>query len=84
MDAIDDRLLSFVHDNQWKVLKRNNLSRDEVRVLQIRSVKDRTDKAFFTTEALQSLATCILLTGKPWPRFQAFYILKHLIGSTIG
>jgi hypothetical protein len=44
MDAIDDRLLSFVHDNQWKVLKRNNLSRDEVRVLQIRSVKDRTDK----------------------------------------
>ena len=44
MEAIDDRLLSFVHDNQWKVLKRNNLSRDEVRVLQIRSVKDRTDK----------------------------------------
>jgi hypothetical protein len=44
IDAIDDHLLSFVHDNQWKVLKRNNLSRDEVRVLQIRSVKDRTDK----------------------------------------
>lgn len=44
MEAIDDRLLSFVHDNQWKVLKRNNLSRDEVRVLQIRSVKERTDK----------------------------------------
>jgi hypothetical protein len=44
IEAIDDRLLSFVHDNQWKVLKRNNLSREEVRVLQIRSVKDRTDK----------------------------------------
>jgi hypothetical protein len=44
MHAIDDRLLSFVHDNQWKLLKRNNLSRDEVRVLQIRSMKDRTDK----------------------------------------
>jgi hypothetical protein len=44
LTAIDERLLSFVFDNQLKVLGRRNLSRDELRMLQIRSVKPRYDR----------------------------------------
>ena len=49
LDALDDKLLEFVLKNQTKVLGRKNLSRDEVKVLQIRSVKHKYDKQ---TEAL--------------------------------
>ena len=45
LSAIDDRLLDFVHDNQQRILGRKNLTRDEVRMLQIRSVRDRTDRS---------------------------------------
>ena len=44
MDAIDDKLLDFVHNNQLKVLGRKNLSIDEVRMLQIRTVRPKYDK----------------------------------------
>lgn len=44
LTAIDERLLSFVFDNQLKVLGRKNLSKDELRMLQIKSVKPRYEK----------------------------------------
>lgn len=44
MEAIDDALLTFVTDNQMKILNRKNLSRDEVKMLQIRSVRPKYDK----------------------------------------
>ena len=43
-EAIDDSLLSFVYANQLKILGRKNLSRDEVKMLQIRSVKPKYDR----------------------------------------
>ena len=44
MEEIDERLLTFVTDNQLKILGRKNLSRDEVKMLQIRSVRPKYDK----------------------------------------
>lgn len=44
MEAVDDRLLDFVTSNQLKVLGRKNLSRDEVKMLQIRSIRPKYDK----------------------------------------
>ena len=44
LDCIDDKLLTFFEANQTKLLGRRNLSRDEVRMLQIRSVRPRYDK----------------------------------------
>jgi len=42
--AIDDKLLDYVFANQLKLLGRKNLSRDEVRMLQIRTVRQKFDK----------------------------------------
>ena len=44
MEAIDDQLLNFVTENQLKILGRKNLSRDEVKMLQIRTVRTKYDK----------------------------------------
>eukprot|EP00961_Rhodomonas_salina_P085362 1146446-Rhodomonas_salina.1 len=44
MSAIDDKLLDFVFQNQLKVLGRKNLSKEEVKMLQIRSVRPKYDK----------------------------------------
>ena len=44
VDSIDNALLDFVFTNQTKVLGRKNLSRDEVKMLQIRSVRQKYDK----------------------------------------
>lgn len=44
MEVIDDRLLDFVTENQLKLLGRKNLSRDEVKMLQIRTVRTKYDK----------------------------------------
>jgi len=44
MERIDERLLDFVTENQLKILGRKNLSRDEVKMLQIRSVRPKYDK----------------------------------------
>ena len=44
LEGIDDRLLDFVQNNQLKILGRKNLSRDEVKMLQIRSVRPKYDK----------------------------------------
>ena len=44
MAAIDDKLLDFVFQNQLKVLGRKNLSKDEVKMLQIRTVRPKYDK----------------------------------------
>ena len=44
LELIDDRLLDFVTENQLKILGRKNLSRDEVKMLQIRSVRPKYDK----------------------------------------
>lgn len=44
LDAIDDLLLDFIYQNQLKVLGRKNLSKDEIRMLQIRSVRPKYDK----------------------------------------
>jgi len=45
MSAVDNRLLDFVQANQLKILGRKNLSRDECKMLQIRSVRPKYDKA---------------------------------------
>jgi hypothetical protein len=42
--AIDDKLLDFVFGNQLKILGRKNLSREEVKMLQIRSLRKKVDK----------------------------------------
>ena len=44
LEAVDDKLLDFVQNNQLKILGRKNLSRDEVKMLQIRSVRPKYDK----------------------------------------
>ena len=44
VDSIDNALLDFVFTNQTKVLGRKNLSRDEVKMLQIPSVRRSIDK----------------------------------------
>ena len=45
MERIDDRLLDYVTENQLKILGRKNLSREEVKMLQIRSVRPKFDRA---------------------------------------
>jgi hypothetical protein len=44
MTGIDDKLLDFVHGEQLKILGRKNLSREEVKMLQIRTVRPKYDK----------------------------------------
>eukprot|EP00965_Chrysotila_dentata_P024039 796393-Pleurochrysis_carterae.AAC.1 len=44
MDKIEDKLLDFVHNNQLKILGRKNLTREEVKMLQIKCVKPKYDK----------------------------------------
>ena len=44
MDRVDDALLDFVTENQVKVLGRRNLHKDEVKMLQIRTVRPKYDK----------------------------------------
>jgi hypothetical protein len=44
MEAVDNRLLDFVQTNQLKILGRKNLSREETKMLQIRSVRPKYDK----------------------------------------
>ena len=44
LDAIDERLLDFVQSNQLKILGRKNLAREEIKMLQIRSVRPKYDK----------------------------------------
>ena len=45
LTEIDDRLLDFVQANQLKILGRKNLSREECKMLQIRTVRPKYDKA---------------------------------------
>lgn len=44
MTKIDDKLLDFVHGEQLKILGRKNLTRDEIKMLQIRTVRPKYDK----------------------------------------
>ena len=44
LEQIDDKLLDFVQHNQLKILGRKNLSRDEIKMLQIRTVRPKYDK----------------------------------------
>lgn len=44
LTQIDERLLDFVQSNQLKILGRKNLSRDECKMLQIRTVRPKYDK----------------------------------------
>ena len=44
LELIDEKLLDFVTENQLKILGRKNLSRDEVKMLQIRTVRTKYDK----------------------------------------
>ena len=44
MENIDDKLLEFVFQNQLKILGRKNLSKEECKMLQIRSVRAKYDK----------------------------------------
>lgn len=44
LEAIDNKLLDFVNNNQLKLLGRKNLTREEVKMLQIRSVRQKYDK----------------------------------------
>ena len=44
IELVDDALLDFVHEHQLKILGRKNLSRDEVKMLQIRTVRPKFDK----------------------------------------
>mgnify|MGYP003632945945 CR=1 FL=1 len=44
MDGIDDQLLAFVTENQMRLLGRKNLSQEEVKMLQVRTIKPKYDK----------------------------------------
>ena len=44
LDPLDDRLLDFVTEHQQKIMGRRNLKRDEVKMLQIRTVRPKYDK----------------------------------------
>lgn len=44
LEIIDDKLLEFVFQNQLKILGRKHLSREEVKMLQIRTVRPKYDK----------------------------------------
>ena len=44
LEQIDDALLDFVHANQTKLLGRKSLSKEELKMLQIRSVRAKVDK----------------------------------------
>ena len=44
VEVIDDSLLKFVFANQQRILSRKNLSIDELKMLQIRSVRPKYDK----------------------------------------
>lgn len=61
LEAIDEKLLDFVHSNQQRILNRRNLSRDEVKMLQIRSVKPKFDK---TTGVL--IGHSVQLSAQKW------------------
>lgn len=44
LECIDDKLLEFVFQHQLKILGRKNLSKDECKMLQIRTVRAKYDK----------------------------------------
>ena len=44
LEKIDDKLLEFVQNNQLRVLGRKNLSHEEIKMLQIRTVRPKYDK----------------------------------------
>lgn len=44
MELIDDKLLEFVFQNQLRILGRKNLSKEECKMLQIRTVRAKYDK----------------------------------------
>ena len=44
LEELDDLLLDFVTENQLKILGRKNLSKEEVKMLQIRSIRPKYDK----------------------------------------
>ena len=44
MTAIDDKLFEFVFQNQLRILSRKNLQKEEIKMLQIRSVHPKYDK----------------------------------------
>jgi len=63
VECIDDRLLDFVQNNQLKILGRKNLSREEVKMLQIRSIRPKYDKC---TGALTSHAMQMSTSKYAW------------------
>lgn len=44
LEAVDEKLLDFVYNNQLRILGRKNLSRDECKMLQIRTIRAKYDK----------------------------------------
>ena len=44
LEEIDDKLLDFVYNNQLRILGRKNLSREECKMLQIRTIRAKYDK----------------------------------------
>lgn len=62
LERIDDKLLDFVTANQLKILGRKNLTRDEVKMLQIRSVRPKYDKS---SGALQGYS--LMMSASKYP-----------------
>lgn len=60
---VDDRLLDFVQANQLKILGRKNLSREEIKMLQIRTVRPKYDKV---TGALAGHSVQLSATKFAW------------------
>ena len=44
LEQVDDKLLDFVYQNQLRILGRKNLTKEECKMLQIRSVRAKYDK----------------------------------------
>ena len=81
MESIDDALLDFVTENQLKILGRKNLSRDEVKMLQIRSIRPKYDKM---TGALNGHTINLSTSKHAWDGMGGKYARKITICDFAG
>ena len=80
LESIDDKLLEFVFQNQLRVLGRKQLSKEECKMLQIRSVRNKYDKI---TGILQGHSAQLNTTKFTWDGMGGKYERKiHVCDHT--
>ena len=81
LEAIDDKLLEFVFQNQLKILGRKQLSKEEVKMLQIRSVRAKYDK---TSGALTGHSFQLNTSKFMWDGMGSKYAKKINVCDHVG